>query len=163
LTIALYPGTFDPVTYGHIDIATRAAAMFERVVVAVYDAPPKQLVFNTNERVALFQEAIRPVANIQVISYTGLTVAFARHIGARVIVRGLRMVSDFELEYRMATNNRQLAPEIDMVCLMSNYKYAYVSATLVKEIARLGGPVDAMVMPHVAQALAKKFGTQITV
>lgn len=155
---AIYPGSFDPVTNGHIDIATRAANLFDLVIVAVYDTPSKQLLFTTEERVSMMAQALRDISNIRVESYSGLTVDFARKVGAKVIVRGLRVVSDFEWEFQMALMNRKLAPEIDFVCLMTNLKYSYLSSTIVKEVARLGGDVSDLVPPHVVQALKARFG-----
>jgi len=160
LIIAIYPGSFDPVTNGHIDIATRAARLFDLVIVAVYDTPSKQLLFPTEERVSMMAQALQDIPNIRVESYNGLTVDFARKVGAKVIVRGLRVVSDFEWEFQMALMNRKLAPEIDFVCLMTNLKYSYLSSTIVKEVARLGGDVSDLVPPHVVQALKARFSDE---
>ena len=157
MTLAVYPGSFDPVTNGHIDIATRSAQIFDRLVVAVYDTPSKQLLFSTQERVAMMAEALKSIPNIRVQGYSGLTVDCAKRIHAKVIVRGLRVVSDFEWEFQMALMNRQLAPEIDFVCLMTNLRYSYLSSTIVKEVARLGGEVTELVPAHVAVALQAKF------
>jgi pantetheine-phosphate adenylyltransferase len=151
--MALYPGTFDPVHLGHVDIVTRASKIFEKVVVAVYDRPAKDLMFSVDERVALAQEAMEGLPNVRVDRYGGLTVEFAREVGARAIVRGLRVISDFELEYQMALTNRELAPEIEFVCLMTRQAHAFLSSSIVKEVALLSGDVSDMVPPHVAQAL----------
>jgi pantetheine-phosphate adenylyltransferase len=156
MTRALYPASFDPIHYGHIDIATRAAAIFDELVVGVYDRPSKSLLFSLEERLALAREALQHLPNVTVMAYSGLTVEFARRIGARVIVRGLRVVSDFELELQMALTNKQLAPEIEVVCLMTSRDYAFISSSIVREVALLGGDVSAMVPPHVARALAAK-------
>jgi pantetheine-phosphate adenylyltransferase len=129
------------------------------VVVAVYDAPPKRLLFSTGERVEMARQALSHLPNVQVDSYTGLTVEFARRVSASVIVRGLRVISDFELEHQMALTNRELAPDVDTVCLMTRREYAFLSATIVKEIAKLGGPVDNFVPAHVAHALKVRFGS----
>jgi pantetheine-phosphate adenylyltransferase len=153
---ALYPGTFDPVHLGHIDIVTRASTLFRNLVVAVYDRPAKSLMFTVEERVTLAQQALEHLPNVRVAPYGGLTVDFAREFGAQAIVRGLRVISDFELEYQMALTNRQLAPEIEFVCLMTRQRHAFLSSSIVKEVALLSGDVDGMVPPHVARALEAK-------
>ncbi len=160
MTIAVYPGSFDPVTNGHIDIATRAANIFDRVVVAVYDTPSKQLLFTTRERVSMMAEALKALPNVEVQMYTGLTVDFARMVGAKVIVRGLRVVTDFEWELQIALMNRKIAPDLDGVCLMTNLEYSYLSSSIVKEVARLGGNVTDLVPAHVERALRERFGSQ---
>jgi pantetheine-phosphate adenylyltransferase len=142
---------------GHVDIAARAASLFDRLVVAIYDTPSKRLLFSTDERVAMMRQALASLPNVQVASYHGLTVDFARQVGAKAIIRGLRVVSDFELEYQMSLTNRKLAPDIDMVCLMTSLQYAFVSSTIVKEVAALGGCIDQFVPAHVARALAERF------
>ncbi|MCX8126691.1 MAG: pantetheine-phosphate adenylyltransferase [Dehalococcoidia bacterium] len=157
MTTALYPGSFDPVTYGHLDIIKRAAALFDRLVIGVYDRPDKRLLFNTAERVALLEEATKNLSNVSVRSYNELTVEFARKIGARVMVRGLRMSSDFEHEFELAMMNRKLAPDIELVCMMASLQYQFLSSSLLKEAASLGGCIDDLVPPHVAKALAAKF------
>jgi pantetheine-phosphate adenylyltransferase len=154
---AIYPGTFDPVHNGHIDIATRAARLFDHLTIAIYDRPLKSLLFTTEERRAMLEKALGHVPNISVATYTQLTVDFARQVGAQVIVRGLRVISDFELEFQMALTNKKLAPEMEFVCLMTSQDYAFLSASNVKEIAMLGGCVTDMVPPHVATAMAAKF------
>jgi pantetheine-phosphate adenylyltransferase len=155
---AVYPGTFDPVHNGHIDIATRAAGLFEHLTVAVYARPLKNLLFDTEERQAMLEDSLGHVPNISVVTYRKLTVDFAREAGAQVIVRGLRAISDFELEFQMALTNKKLAPEIEIVCLMTSQEYAFLSASTVKEIAMLGGCVDSMVPSRVAEAMKVKFG-----
>lgn len=157
MTIAIYPGTFDPITNGHIDIATRAASLFTRLIVALYDRPLKNLLFTTSQRLAMVQEAMKELDNVEVRSYRGLTVGLAKEEGARVLVRGLRVLSDFELEFQMALTNRNLAPEIDTVCLITRQDYSFLSSSIAKEIAMVGGCVDKMVPAHVAAALKEKF------
>lgn len=158
MTIAVYPGSFDPVTNGHLDIALRAASLFERLVIAVYDEPPnKRLLFTTEERVHLFREAIDHLPTVEVIGFSGLIVDLAHRVGARAIVRGLRMTSDFEREFEMAMMNKNLSPEVEVVCLMSRIEYQFLSSSLLKEVASLGGYVANLVPPHVLQALRQKF------
>ena len=154
--VAIYPGTFDPIHCGHIDIATRAANIFDELVVAVYNRPAKSLMFTVEERVTLACQALADLPNVRVASYGGLTMQFARRVGAQAIVRGLRVISDFELEYQMALTNRQLAPEVESVCLMTRQSHAFLSSSIVKEIALLEGDVSRMVPPHVAVALEEK-------
>ena len=156
MTIAVYPGSFDPVTNGHIDIATRGAKIFDRLIVAVYDTPSKSLLFTTEERVSMMAESLKHLPNVAVAGYHGLTVDYAQKVGAKVILRGLRVVSDFEWELQIALMNRQLAPDIDLVCLMTNLRYSYLSSTIVKEVARLGGDMSELVPPHVVRAMRAK-------
>lgn len=154
---ALFPGTFDPIHYGHIDIAIRASELFDEVYLAVYDRPLKTLIFSPEERIELVRSAINNRTNIHVVGYSGLTVDFCRKIRAQVIVRGLRVFSDFEFEFRMALANQRLAPEIDTVSLMTKEEHTFLSSTTVREIAMLGGDVSSMVPPHVEIALKKRF------
>ncbi|MFC1944806.1 pantetheine-phosphate adenylyltransferase [Chloroflexota bacterium] len=156
MTIAMYPGSFDPVTNGHLDIATRAAALFDELIIGVYDAPPKTLRFTTDERTALMREAVASLPNVRVETYTGLTVSFASKVGAKVVVRGLRMGADFEREFEMALMNKKLAPDIELVCLMTSQEYQFLSSTLLKEVAELGGCITEWVPEHVASALMKR-------
>jgi pantetheine-phosphate adenylyltransferase len=157
---AVFAGTFDPVTNGHIDVAYRASLLFDQVVVGVYDTPPKRLLFNTAERVDLFRQALddRNLSNVDVIPYTGLTVKFAASLGARVIVRGLRIGLDFEHEREMALVWRKLAPEMEVIMLIASLENQYVSSTRVKEIASLGADISSFVPPHVQGILAKRLG-----
>ncbi len=156
MTIAIYPGSFDPITNGHLDIATRAAKLFEKVIIAVYDVPPKSLMFTTKQRVSLVKRSIADLPNVDVKSFTGLTVDFARQVGAKAIVRGLRVVTDFEREFEMALMNKKLAPDCEVVCLMPNLRYQFLSSSLLKEVANLGGFIDDLVPQPVAAALKNK-------
>ncbi len=156
MVTAIYPGSFDPVTEGHVDIATRAAAIFNRVVVAVYDTPSKKLLFDTDERVDLFERSVEGMSNVEVSRFSGLAVQAARRVGAGVIVRGLRSGSDFEYEFEMAYMNKKLAPDVEMVCMMASLPYQYVSSSLVKEVIGLGGDVTDLVPGHVMEAVKSK-------
>lgn len=153
---ALFPGTFDPVHYGHIDIATRAARLFDEVIMAVYDRPLKSLMFMPEERISLVREAFKDNPKIQVVGYSGLTIEFARKVDAQVIVRGLRVFSDFEFEFRMALANQRLAPDIETVALITAEEHTFLSSSTVREIAALNGDVSSMIPPNVEQALKIK-------
>jgi pantetheine-phosphate adenylyltransferase len=153
---ALFPATFDPVHYGHIDIATRAARLFDEVVMAVYDRPLKSLMFLPEERIDLVKEAFKDNPKIKVTGYSGLTIDFARKVNAQVIVRGLRVFSDFEFEFRMALANQRLAPDIETVALITAEQHTFLSSTTVREIAALNGDVSSMVPLHVELALKEK-------
>jgi pantetheine-phosphate adenylyltransferase len=157
MTRALYPGSFDPIHNGHIDIATRASALFSEVIMAVYDSPSKKLLFTTDERVELARTALAHLPNVSVVAYVGLTVTFAREIETQVIVRGLRTVADFEYERQLGWANHDLAPEIDLCCLYCTGDYASLSATILKEVASLGGDFHLWTPPHVQEALENKF------
>ncbi len=154
---AIFPATFDPIHLGHIDIAVRASKLFDELIVAIYDRPLKNLMFTCEQRVALAREALRDVPGIRVMSYTGLTVDFAREVGAQAIVRGLRVFSDFELEFRMALANNRLGPEIDTVCLIASEQHMHLASSTIREIASLGGDVSSMVPPNVAEAIVAHF------
>jgi pantetheine-phosphate adenylyltransferase len=158
LTIALYPGSFDPITNGHLDIVKRASAIFDKVIVGIYDRPGKNLLFTTEERVELAKKAVEDYGNVEIMSYTTLTVNFAQSIGAHVMVRGLRMGSDFELEFEMAMMNKKLAPELELVCFMTSLQFQFLSSSLLKEVAHLGGRINTWVPAHVEKALLQKFG-----
>jgi pantetheine-phosphate adenylyltransferase len=158
VTRAIYPGSFDPVTNGHLDIADRAAALFDELVISVYDVPQKNLMFSTEERVDLMKKAVSHLSNVRVMAYSGLTVEFARQVDAKVIVRGLRMTSDFEREFEMALMNKKLDADIELVCFMTNLEYQFISSSLLKEACQLGGDITSLVPKHVADALSMKFG-----
>ncbi len=153
---AIFPGTFDPITNGHLDIASRASALFDHLIVAVYAHPIKTLLFSTTERVDLARKAVEDLTNVTVESYDGLTVDFARSKGAKAIVRGLRVVGDFEFEFQMALMNRTLAPEMESVCLLTTKEYYFLSSSIVKEVAKLNGDISELVPRHVAVALENK-------
>ncbi len=155
---AIFPGTFDPVTNGHVDVARRAAHLFDEVVVAVYDTPPKNVTFTTEERVELFKIALGDDSAIEVRPYTGLTVNFAIELDAPVLVRGLRIGLDFEHEREMALVWRKLAPDIEVIMLISSLEHQYISSTRVKEIASLGADVSSFVPAHVERALLQRLG-----
>ncbi len=156
---ALFPGTFDPIHYGHIDIAMRAARLFDEVIMAVYDRPLKTLLFDPDERMGLVRQAFQGNPKIKVTGYSGLTVEFARKVNAQVIVRGLRVFSDFEFEFRMALANQRLATDIETVALITAEQHTFLSSSTVREIAMLGGDVSSMVPPFVDQALRAKVTT----
>lgn len=161
MTIAIYPGSFDPITNGHLDIIQRAARLFERLIIGIYDTPNKHLLFTTEERAEMVRQATANLPNVEVRVFPGLTVDFAKKVKAQAIVRGLRMSADFEREFDLAMMNKKLAPEVELVCLMSNLKYQFLSSSLLKEAASLGGKVDDLVPKHVAEALKKKIHGKI--
>ncbi|MBI2936253.1 MAG: pantetheine-phosphate adenylyltransferase [Chloroflexi bacterium] len=156
MVIALYPGTFDPVTFGHLDIVSRALSVFDRVVVAVYDTPSKALMFSTKERVRLFRETVNHLSNVEVKPFNGLMVFFAREVGAKAVVRGLRAGADFEYEFEMAMMNKRLAPDVESLYMMSSLEWQFLSSSRVKEVITLGGDVKGLVPEHVEQALRAK-------
>jgi pantetheine-phosphate adenylyltransferase len=154
---AIYPGSFDPAHHGHIDIAKRAATVFDELIIAVYKSPPtKSLIFSTEERVDMFKEAVKDVPNIKVIPFTGLAPTVARENGAHFIVRGLRAGIDFELEFEMALMWRHVAPDIDVVCIMSSLEYQFIYSSRIKEVAALGADVSELAPPHICKALMDK-------
>lgn len=154
--VAIYPGTFDPVTHGHSDIVQRAARLFDRVIVAVAANPGKAPTFALDERIRLARLALADVPGVEVLGFDRLLVDFARSQGAAVILRGLRAVSDFEYEFQLSGMNRRLAPDIETVYLMPSEQYSYISSSLVREIAALGGDISTFVHPQVQTALRDK-------
>ena len=156
---AMYPGTFDPITLGHEDLVRRAASLFDRVVVAIADNPgSKAPMFSTDERVAMAAGALADIAGVEVTGYQGLTVDFAREHGLRVIIRGLRAVSDFEYEFQLANMNRHLTDAVETAFLTPTEKYTFISSSLVREVAELGGDVSEFVSPPVKRALLERCG-----
>src|SRR5215472_4419827 len=158
--IAVYPGSFDPLTSGHLDIARRAAGLFDTLIVAVYAFPAKNLFFSVDERVDLWQRVLAEEAltNVRVDQFSSLLVEYVRSLGGQAIIKGLRSPNDFESEFQQGLMNRKLAPEIETVCLLTNLEHLFVSSSLLKEIAHLGGDVQDMLPSVVVQALQKKFG-----
>ena len=161
MTIALYPGSFDPITLGHLDIAIRAAKLFEKLIVGVYDTPNKRILFSTEERVYLVSKAVENIPNIETVSFTGLTVEFAKKVNAQSLVRGLRISSDFEREFDMTMMNRKMSPGLEVVCLMASPEYQFLSSSLLKEAASLGGHIDDLVTKEVAEALRRKVDSNV--
>lgn len=160
--IAVYPGSFDPLTIGHLDIACRAARLFDTLIVAVYAFPAKNLLFSVDERMALWQKIIvsEELTNVHVAIYTGLTVDFARSVDGVAIIKGLRSPNDFEAEFQQGMMNHKLVPEIETVCLLTNLEHLFVSSSLVKEVARLGGNVTDMLPTAALEALKEKYRTK---
>ena len=157
MRIAVYPGSFDPFTNGHVDIAQRAARLFDRLIVAVYEHPSKDVLFSVEERMEMAREAVQEVSNVRVDTFSGLTVEYAKRQNACAVVRGLRAISDFEFEFQIAHMNRNLSPELEAIFLMTSLPYAFLSSSIVKEIAKLGGSLDGLVPEHVAAALRRKY------
>ena len=156
MTTALYPGSFDPITNGHIDIATRASKIFDKLYIGIFATPNKNLTFNIEERVQMATEALAHLMNVEVTSYTILTVKYAKSINAQVMVRGLRMVGDFEWEFEQAMMNKKLSPNLEQVCFMASQEYQFLSSRLIREVAGLGGDISCLVPKNVAQALKQK-------
>ncbi len=155
---AVYPGTFDPVTHGHLDLVDRGRRHYDRLILAVLRNDVKKPLFDVEERIELLQEAIGSRDNVKIASFDGLLVDYARSVDAVAILRGIRAASDFEYEMQMAMMNRHLAPELETVFLVPNEAYSYVSSRLVREVAALGGRVDDLVPPNVVRALQARFG-----
>ena len=156
-TIAVYPGTFDPITLGHVDIVSRASPLFDTVILAVAASTSKNTVFSIDERVELSREVLKGSSNVEVQKFSGLMVDFAREKKASVVLRGLRAVSDFEYEFQLAGMNRKLMPEVDTIFMPTSERYTYISSSLVREIARYKGDVSSFVHPVVSDALKDKF------
>ena len=156
MTVAVYPGTFDPLTCGHIDIIERASALFDKLIIGIYENPDKRPLFSLEQRVKLVAEVITDLPNVQVKSFKGLSVDFMHQVEGKVMIRGLRANSDFEREFEMALMNKKLAPDIQLVCLMTSSQYQFLSSSLIKEVAMLGGRLEGMVPDHVAVALKEK-------
>ena len=158
--IAVYPGSFDPLTNGHLDIARRAARLFDTLIVAVYALPAKNLLFSIQERIQLWQEVIaaEKLSNVRVDNFTELLVEYVRSVGGQVIIKGLRSPNDFDAEFQQGLMNRKLAPEIETVCLLTTLQHLFVSSSLLKEVAQLGGDVTDMLPAPVVRALQVKFG-----
>ena len=156
-TIAVYPGTFDPITLGHVDIVSRASPLFDTVILAVAASTSKNTVFSIDERVELSREVLKHISNVEVQKFGGLMVDFAREKKASVVLRGLRAVSDFEYEFQLAGMNRKLMPEVDTIFMPTSERYTYISSSLVREIAVYGGDVSDFVAPKVCEALKSRF------
>ena len=153
---AIFPGTFDPITNGHFDIILRGSKIFDEITIGVYRDSNKNLMFDTDERTKLIEDVIKNLSNVKILQYTGLTVNFAKKIGASVIIRGLRIGNDFEYEREMALMNRQINPDIELVCLISSINNQFISSSRVKEICMLGGDVSTFVSNNVLEAINKK-------
>ncbi len=158
---AVYPGSFDPITNGHIDVARRAANIFGKVIIGVFDKPMKIVTFSLEERVNMAREAVKDIPNIEVKPFYGLAVDFAKEVNANVMVRGLRVSADFEREFDMAMMNRKLSPQLELVCFLAKPEYQFLRSSLLKEVARVGGNIEGMVPEHVARALKEKNGNSL--
>ena len=156
MVVALYPGSFDPVTNGHIDIATRAAVLFDKLYIGIFDRPNKNLMFSAEERLELMRCSVAHIPNVEIAVYSCLTIDFARQVGARVLVRGLRISSDFEQEFEMTLMNKTLAHDIETVCLMATRKHQFLRSSTLKDVARLGGDIEKFVPQCVAEAMRKR-------
>ncbi len=155
---AVYPGTFDPVTYGHLDVIKRAASLYDKVFVAIAPSREKAPLFSIEERVEMMREAVAEYDNVEVENFDGLVVEYAKRRSTGVVLRGLRMISDFEYEFQMALTNRKLAPEIETVFMMPNESYSYLSSKLIKEVAILGADTSMFLPANVEKKLREKMG-----
>ena len=160
MTIAIYPGTFDPITNGHLDVVKRASALFDKVIVAVYAGSLKSVMFTTEERIALCQKAVDGIPNVEAVTFSGLVVSFAESINASVMLRGLRAGADFDHEFDMALMNKTLAPNIETVFLMANIEWQFLSSSRIKEVAELGADVSGLVTQDVVEALRAKLNNK---
>ena len=158
MTTAVYPGTFDPVTFGHLDIIRRASQLYDKLIIGVLHNSEKTPLFSVQERVNILTKATEDIANVEVCSFEGLSVDFARNVGAKVIVRGLRLITDFEYELQMAQTNRKLAPDVDTTFLYTSLQYSYLSSTTVKEVARFGGDIREFVPGFIVDEIRNKLG-----
>ena len=159
MVTAIYPGTFDPVHNGHVDVAGRASKLLDKLIIGIYDSPPKNLLFNTEERVEMFSKSVIDKKNIDVIPFSGLAVDFAIKVNADFILRGLRAGIDFEVEFEMAHMWRSLFPNIDVVCVMSSLEHQFIHSSRIKEVAQLGGNVEKLVPPGVSDLISAKLNT----
>jgi pantetheine-phosphate adenylyltransferase len=157
VTVAVVPASFDPITQGHVDIVTRASRLFDRIVVGVFARPHKNVMFSLDERVEMVRESLAHLHEIEVVPYDGLTVNFAADVGATVVVRGLRAVSDFESEFQQAALNRKMSPGLEVISMFASVEYGFLSSSLIKEIAENGGDIAAMVPVPVAKKLSQRF------
>jgi len=155
--IAVYPGTFDPITNGHTDLVSRAARVFSKVIIAIAESPHKKPLFTLQERIQLSENQLAHLGNVEVVGFSNLLVEFVQQMGASVIIRGLRAVSDFEYEFQLASMNRHLAPAVETLFLTPDEDYSFISSSLVKEIARLNGDVSEFVCDEVQQSMRKRF------
>jgi pantetheine-phosphate adenylyltransferase len=156
MTTAIYPATFDPITNGHVDIAERAAKIFSEVIVSVYDRPMKDLLFSVEDRLNMTRQALAHLENVRVESYSGLTAKFAKDMGAAVIVRGLRALSDFEWELQLSLTNHLLEPEVETVCLMASQEFLFLSSSILKEIYMNGGSIDHLTPAAVVETMKQQ-------
>lgn len=161
MTVAVLPASFDPITCGHVDIVSRAATLFERLIVAVYASPRKNVMFSLDERVAMVRESVQTIDHVEVAAFDGLVVDYAREVGAGVLVRGLRWVSDFEYEFQQAAANRAMLPGLEVVAMFASTDYVFFSSSIIKEIAENAGDITSMVPAPVARRLMERFPPRV--